>query len=1654
MTDPRDDGIDQGWFAEGLASRPDESTEDAPERPEQMDQARWERLLDAIATYRREISATVDPRRRAALCFEVGRIYEQELRDDKQAITSFQRAFAADPTHVPTLRASQRVFGRAGRWTMVLRLLDAEIRARVSAAERARLLWEKGQIYLTRFEAPDEARVCFEQALDFDPRNAMAARALTIAAALSGDLEAFARATERAARVTEDPAFAAALQLEAADAWHSAGAHDQAARLIEAHLARAPDDGLALARLADVHRHAHRWDDWFTIAARLAELIGDPAVRAARRAGLADLAEELLDAPVVAIGFRAAALVDDPSRADDRRRLALTHLAAGDWPAADAALSRAADEVYDAATRIDLLWRLAELRHARLGDKPGAIAALRRLLALDPAHGPAVRRIRVLLSEAEDWGDLAEVLALCITATESTERAAIVGLSLAELYLGPLEQLPLAASTLTEALTRAPRCLPIVEALADAQARLGDWSAHVETLEHTLTLHRETSARVEILKRIAEVAERKLNAPLMALGAWVRVRGFDASDVAAMHAIGRLKTATEEPPPARPPSGPLPAGLPRSRAELWLDGARLIELHIGDLERAAVCLGRARAAASTDPAVLEAIAAVQLRLDRGHEPGVVAERTRQRLLRTQAAAEARPLAMRLGALLECPLNDVEGAIAAYEQALEYRPNDRPATRALQAILRRLGRHRHEAEWLEAELAHLDDDNEAGPLLARLATIHADALVEPELAVDIYERALAVALDSPTAEFGLIEAHEAAEDHEALLAVHRRLAEGAALPAEGVFHWAEVARIAGDELDEPGVMLDALGRARQLDPTRIEPLIALERRSLLRGDLAALADLYDALTAVATTAEMRAGFRVQVARIAEDNLDDLRRAYEAYESVLAEIPEHVEALEWMEGWADEVGDVRLLADVLERRLQRSDDPHARMVVMLRTGRVLRAAGQLDEAAACYRAVLGIDPRSSVALRALREVYEDLGEREKVVEVTEMAGRVALDNRNAAALFIEAGRNRELDNAALGALDDYLAALERDPGDDEAAAAVRRICERAGRWQVLVDTLERRAGALPERRDALLHEVLRLYTDRLRQPREAIRVLKVLIPDAAPAEVPRHLQRLADLYAEVEDWPAAVAAYERLRAVTPDTELRRAIALRLVAIHRHKRPDAEQARAWLRLMLEADPGDVGALEALADLELAAEQPGAARIALARAVNAADPGPRRAGLRRRIARMDLEQGRIDAALVGLDAAVEEVPDDPRLLEALADACLDAGRAARARAALQRALAVADPRSRIAERLRQRVAEAALAEGTDPTELIKSLRSAISDNPDDSALRALFADALGRRDDHVDEAIAQLRWLLGRAPLDDHHLRALVTQLDRAGQQDTAAEVARLRVAIGIGRAADARLIEADGDGLRPLIMPLEDDARGRLWGEVDAEFLAHLRALVAAAPSAFGPRPPHRAASEALVESASRLSHLLGARPPTPLVGPIPLDVVQGTGDGGLIISDHIERLPGPEQAFCLAVAMELARRGVDVVTRWTPVALRGRIIAIGLAGGHTIKGDHTPRVRKQADRLRARLGPALARPVAATALQGLVDGLGSVASEAAATLAAARRVGLLAAGSLTPALAALERLGGADEAPGRVELARFGVGATYAALRARYGMRRSG
>ena len=186
-TETPDDETDD-WFApEPGAARIEvptvvpRSLEQAPLSPERRVQ-----VAETLTTYEREIAASVDPRRRAMLAYEIGRIHEQVLDDDRRAVRFYQRAYQSDPTHLPTLQAGQRVFSRAGRWRMVLRLAEAEGRVHPSVERRALLLVHQADILLVRFKQPEQALEAARRALALRPDDADIARGVAQLAAIAG----------------------------------------------------------------------------------------------------------------------------------------------------------------------------------------------------------------------------------------------------------------------------------------------------------------------------------------------------------------------------------------------------------------------------------------------------------------------------------------------------------------------------------------------------------------------------------------------------------------------------------------------------------------------------------------------------------------------------------------------------------------------------------------------------------------------------------------------------------------------------------------------------------------------------------------------------------------------------------------------------------------------------------------------------------------------------------------------------------------------------------------------------------------------------------------------------------------------------------------------------------------------------------------------------------------------------------------------------------------------------------------------------------------------------------------------------------------------------------------------------------------------------
>ena len=1649
--------VDRGWFASGLAGRRAGEPSIVPSEPGPgVSGDAWDRVSETLRAFEREINASVDPRRRAVLCHEVGRIYERDLHDDKAAVVFYQRGFRCDPTHLPTLQAGRRVFTRARKWGMVLGLLDAEVRVTVNPDRRARLLRDKGELYLTRFSQPAAARAAFVAALELVPGDPVAARGLAVSTALDGDRFGFSEVAARAADTCADSGIARSLRLHAAAAALADEQHDAACALLERVLDAAPDDAEALGLLSRAHRAAGRWREHVEVGRRVAAARTGPARRARELAHLARVAHEQVGDDVLATELLEAAVEADPAVPTALEQLVAIHLRAERWSEAAESLLALVEATADPVSRVRRLWQLSELRIERTGDLPGATEALKRLLAIEPRWLPALELLGRLLAQAGDWSGLVEMHENELGAIDDVGLRANQYFRIGELHELRRQDWPAAAAAYRQALHHDPGFSYAAESLARMLARLGEWSEYVELLERQAGLLPGAAEQIDMYRRVAQALTTELDEPDRAIITWRKVLALVPEHLDAIRNIASLAARTGRW-DLHVEMNELEMEIASERSTvltLLVRSGEVCDRELGQYERAHAFLDRAL---GINPRFLPALQAMGRLCQRhGRWSELVAMYQRELDLGARGS-DAVTLQFKIGEILRDLSGDSDGAARAFEAALEVQPDHLPSLRALQRLSAARGDTVREAELLAAEVDHLHDPRERAAHLFRLGSTYAHRLGQPELAAEAWRSALTIDPDFRHALDALLELYELSGDYHALATTHRQLAEATDDPEDAIAAWLEVARIYLDNLQSPMEAVDAFEQVRALQPDHVGALLALERLYLQTGEATELVLVYGGLAWAAEPASVKADLLLQRARVRELALDDRDGALSDYRAALDLDPLRPEALAWIEAYANDEGDADLLADVLERRLQVADDPRDRCVLLVQAGELLRGRGELDQAATCFEGAIELEPESPVALRALRQIYADLGRDDAALQLAELEGRAAQDPEQAAQLLLEAGRSREAAHlTAREALDDYVAALERSPKSPEALEAVRRVCERTGRWSELASALERLTQTRPE--PQLMIELADLYARRLDRSEEAVVALSRAAEVAPTAAV---LQPLADLQAGLERWSEAVHTYGRLREVSSDPDLRRAVAFRQASIYADKLDDAAGARAALEAALHDARDDFELLRRLADLASQQEDVRAESVYLRRAIEAADVPLRAVALQMRLAEVLAADGRVQPALEQLENAAQHAPDDVTVLQALGEMCGRARRPARMRAVFHK---LVDLNPEDAVRLRRRLVDLSVEAGGEHGALVEELAEAVAAAPGDPELRRLYAQRLRRSPEGFESAVAQYRWLVAKYPFDVEQLRALRRLSQKVGQLDRAYELARLLNCLNAAEPDDAGAIEFWRDHVRRWPQrPVNDEDRALLLVRREPARLAQVLAVIRGVlPELLVTKDVEReAAPPHVVERAAKVASMLGRRAPNLEVTPSsPLAEVALCGDA-VVVSRALLELPGGEQCFQLATAIELVHTGVDVVTRWSPTALRGLLEALTAAGGRSVtpvvlKGD-TLEARAAALEPRVRGRQSKELDAALDALEILLPTLDAGAARAA-YISTAHRTALLVCGGVVSALGAL-RKGAAEtrgvavshaDTPGAAGIVRFLAGDTYYTLRRRLGL----
>jgi tetratricopeptide (TPR) repeat protein len=1041
------------------------------------------KLLQMLRQAEKQLAAAggnpIAEARARAMALEIAELAEAQLGNQERAIEAWKQVLRADPGSNEAREALKRLYRKGEKWNALLDLMKDEIdrTPEAEAASRVDRMFELVEIYRDRLRLDGMVINTYNAILKLDPDNVRAVDELADRYRVMARWNDLIATLTRKADLAAVPAGArVAILREIADLWiERFGNFAQAIRPLERLLELAPGDADAIAKLKDIYTRRRQWRALINLLAAEAGADRDPASRRVKHAEMARLAMERVGDQRLAIEIWNQVLAEaEPGDevADVWGALAGLYEREKRWLALAEALRRQRELARTNKEAVTLLERLGAVFADRLAAPAQAAAIWQEILALDPQHGKALRTLRELLAQAQDWEGLEKLYgqlgqddelvdALVVIADRSDDRKARAAMMERAALLAQRRAKTAKRSDAGEREIKVWERLLAVEPhhagaareLAPVYRKQEKWARLLPVLEVVLgaTPADDTAGRLAVIAEIRALCEYRLGSKALAF-TWT-ARAFDLAPAdeqlrGELLRLGQDKDQIAELVAAfdrRAGDDRLPVA---ARIALYRELGKLAAGRLADPERARGYWGRVAELAPDDADAVRELEDLAAQVS--DWPALVASRRRRALRTNDPAAQARQL-IELAQIEENKLADLDAAVQTYQQALAVAPEGAADRLGALRALARL--HEARGDWdglvgaLRGELAATTDGAKRRALLIRIAGLTERSLGKPEAALADYLAAFEIPeRDGP-----------AADVVDALV----RYLDAPAIPAARRIEVAGLVRPVLEQRGEAEPLSRALEVLRGAEPATGAAAIELDRRllSLYLERLADPAKAWDA--ALRIHAQDPADYGVRRALV------DLSGALGRDGELLARLTDGLAALRAGNAPTREVRD--LAAELAKLAGDRLGD---------------RAA---EERA--WKVVLEVDAGAADAFDALTAQYR--------AEARWPELRALLDRR--ASISDDAGRKTalielaRLDEEALADPDAAIAShrriLEVDPGYLPSYQAIGRLLEAAGRWAELDELLARQ----------LAHDAKGAGTLRFR--RAQIQVLHLANPAAA-------------------------------------------------------------------------------------------------------------------------------------------------------------------------------------------------------------------------------------------------------------------------------------------------------------------------------------------------------------------------------------------------------------------------------------------------------------------------------------------------------------------------------------------------------------------------
>ncbi|AKU99995.1 TPR domain protein, putative component of TonB system [Labilithrix luteola] len=1185
-----------------------------------------------------------------SLLFKIAELWADKKQKNDRAARAYEKVLELEATSLRAAEALIPIYSAAGNSKALANAIEVKLGHEEDAYAKLALLREVAALYEGKVKEPQKAFARYLSAFSLAPSDEQTTIDVERAAKATGEwaqVEAAYKNAVEQATDAGDASLAITLRLKLGRVLvEEMNQVDEALAVYRAVYDADSENADALAALERLYRATSRYADLLGIYEKRRELSPDQGEKKQISYEIAKLYETELKDLDRAIDTYNGVLEDEPTDSRALAALDVLYRQLERWEPYVDTLRRRIELDATEQELIDLKFRLGQTLEKHTGDAAGALENYREILFLNAQHDGAREALEALLAneslrgeaaaileniyeERGDWSKLLTALDILSEAEGDSDKRVALLRKIARFSSEMLNDHARAFKALASALREQPhheQTRAEIERIAEISTT---WKALTELYEQIAEGLTDAQLARSFWMRSAMIEDQQLGLVDEAASGYVHVLSLDPADSEALDALEALFVRTQR---WTDLIGVTERRIeqtadPERREALYVQMARIYDEQLARPDDAVASYKRVL---ELDPASQTALSALDALFTRQRMWSDLAENLEAQLaLATEDEAQI-ALMLRLAALRESEMNQIEQAIDGYRSVLERDVSNAQALAALERLgrdaayelviadlleplYRQIGDYQKLIGAHEVQVRRADDAARRVDLLHQIAQLHEDAAADLNSAFATLARALKEDPANDVTQQQIDRVARATSRFDDLAQVYRQLAseiEDAQL-ASSLFMIS--ARVYEADIGDVDTAIALYRRVLEIDATLLAAATSLERLFRQTERYQDLSQILQRKAEILDEPGDKKDALFQAAAIEEDVLEKPEAAIAVYKKVLEIDEDELRALDalikrylGLSRWAD------LLA-VYSKKADLVADPDEKKRIYYQVGAVFeRELGDVTSAIDTYQKILELDPDDLQALSRLDVLYEQAQNWQELLGVltreSEMCDdpnesisfqyRIAelyerrLDDVTRAIELYREILQRQVDHEPTLTALEGLKSGEKDPLG--AAAVLEPVYEAASDWPRLISVheVQVRHASDPFQQVDLLHRIARLYEDALESHGNAFDTYaRALTLDNGNEATLQNLERLAMV---VNRWPQVASLYDvELDKLTETPDRFVELGLRLAQIFEVQLEDVDNAIIRHRKVTEVEPENQNAVRSLDRLYLQTER-----------------------------------------------------------------------------------------------------------------------------------------------------------------------------------------------------------------------------------------------------------------------------------------------------------------------------------------------------------------------------------------------------------------------------------------------------------------------------